>query len=128
MPRVKRAVIKRRRKKKIFQETKGFFQGRRVQLRAATETLKRAGAFSHKHRRLKKRDFRALFVQRINAGARENGMSYSRLISGLKKAGIEINRKMLSELAIHDPAAFAKVCDAAKQALPAGTWKAIATA
>lgn len=128
MPRVKRAILKRRRKKKIFQSTKGFFQGRRVQLRQAQETLKRGGAFAHKHRRLKKRDFRALFVQRINAGARLNGLSYSRLISGLKKAGVEINRKMLSELAIHDPNAFAKVCEQAKSALPAGSWKPVAAA
>ena len=123
MPRVKRAVIKRRRKKKLFQTTKGYFSGRRKQLRAAQETVMRGGQFAHDHRRLKKRDFRAMFVQRVNAGARANGISYSRLISGLKKAGIEINRKLLSELAIHDPAAFAKVCDQAKAALPAGSWK-----
>ena len=119
MPRVKRAVIKRRRKKKIFQQTKGFFSGRRRLLRSAQETLIRAGAFAHRDRRVKKREFRALFVQRINAGTREHGLSYSRFISGLKKAGILINRKMLSELAIHDPNAFAKLCEQAKAALPA---------
>src|SRR5579859_2591882 len=119
MPRVKRAVIKRRRKKKIFQQTKGFFSGRRRLLRSAQETLIRAGAFAHRDRRVKKREFRALFVQRINAGTREHGLSYSRFISGLKKAGILITRKMLSELAIHDPNAFAKLCEQAKAALPA---------
>jgi large subunit ribosomal protein L20 len=123
MPRVKRAVGSRRRKKKIFQKAKGFFQGRRKLLRSATETLMRGGAFGHKHRRTKKRDFRGLFVQRINAGAREHGLSYSRLINGLKIANVEINRKMLSEMAIHDPNAFAKICEQAKNALPPGTLK-----
>jgi large subunit ribosomal protein L20 len=130
MPRVKRAVLKRRRKKKIFQSTKGFYSGRRKQLRAAQETLMRAGQFAHRDRRAKKREFRALFVQRINAAVRPNGLSYSRFIDGLKRANIEINRKMLSELAIHDPNAFAKLCEAAKGALPAGTGpkKAVAAA
>ena len=128
MPRVKRAVGSRRRKKKIFQKTKGFFSGRRRLLRSAMETLNRAGAFAHRDRRNKKRDFRGLFIQRINAGARENGLSYSRLVNGLKIAAIEINRKMLSELAIHDPAAFAKICEQAKSALPKGTLKKTAAA
>jgi len=128
MPRVKRAVGSRRRKKKIFQKTKGFFSGRRRLLRSAMETLNRAGAFGHRDRRTKKRDFRGLFIQRINAGARENGLSYSRLVNGLKIAGIEINRKMLSELAIHDPSAFAKVCEQAKSALPKGVLKKTAAA
>ena len=88
MPRVKRALIKRRRKKKIFQQTKGFFSGRRKQIRAAQETLKRGGAFAHRDRRVKKREFRGLFVQRINGAVRDHGLSYSRFISGLKKAGI----------------------------------------
>jgi large subunit ribosomal protein L20 len=123
MPRVKRAVGSRRRKKKIFQKTKGFYSGRRRLLRTAIETLNRAGAFAHRDRRAKKRDFRGLFIQRINAGARENGISYSMLISGLKKAGIEINRKMLSEIAIHDPAAFTKIVGQAKAALPNGGAK-----
>ena len=121
MPRVKRSVGSRRKKKKIFQQTKGFYSGRRRLLRSAQETLIRAGAFAHRDRRNKKRDFRGLFVQRVNAGARENGISYSRLINGLKAANVEINRKMLSELAIHDPNAFAKICDQAKGALPKGT-------
>ena len=128
MPRVKRAVGSRRRKKKIFQKTKGFFSGRRRLLRSAMETLNRAGAFAHRDRRNKKRDFRGLFVQRINAGARENGISYSRLINGLKIAAIEINRKMLSELAIHDPSAFAKICEQAKSVLPKDALKKTATA
>ena len=118
MPRVKRALLKRRRKKKIFQATKGFYSGRRKQLRAAQETLKRGGAFAHDHRRAKKRDYRALFVQRLNGAAREHGLSYSRFIAGLKKAGIEINRKMLSEIAIHDPNGFAKLVETAKANAP----------
>src|SRR4051795_2667411 len=128
MPRVKRAVGSRRRKKKIFQKTKGFFSGRRRLLRSAMETLNRAGAFGHRDRRTKKRDFRGLFIQRINAGARENGLSYSRLVNGLKISGIEINRKMLSDLAIHDPSAFAKICEQAKSALPKGALKKTAAA
>lgn len=118
MPRVKRAVVSRRRKKKIFQKSKGFFSGRRRLLRSAMETLTRAGNFAHRDRRAKKREFRGLFIQRVNAGARENGLSYSRMIAGLKAAGIEINRKMLSELAINDPNAFAKLAESAKAALP----------
>lgn len=124
MPRVKRALIKRRRKKKIFQQTKGFFSGRRRLLRSAQETLTRAGHFAHRDRRVKKREFRALFVQRINAAVRSHGLSYSRFISGLKKAGVEINRKMLSEIAIHDPNGFAKLCEAAKASAPAPAKKA----
>jgi large subunit ribosomal protein L20 len=124
MPRVKRAVGSRRRKKKIFQKTKGFFRGRRIQLRAAIETLQRGGNFAHRDRRAKKRTFRGIFVQRINAAARTNGLSYSKFIAGLKKAGIEINRKMLSEIAILDPNAFAKICEIAKSASPAPKSKA----
>ena len=117
MARVKRALLKRRRKKKIFQATKGFFSGRRRFLRTAQETLKRAGNFAHRDRRVKKREFRALFVQRINAGVREHGLSYSKFIAGLKAAGIEINRKMLSEIAIHDPTAFDAFVETAKASL-----------
>jgi len=118
MARVKRALLKRRRKKKIFQQTKGFFSGRRKQLRAAIETLRRGGAFAHRDRRVKKREFRGMFVQRVNAAVREHGMSYSRFMNGLKLAGVEINRKMLSELAINDPASFAKLVTTSKAALP----------
>ena len=123
MPRVKRAVLKRRRKKKLFQATKGFFRGRRTQIRIGQETVMRGAQFAHRDRRNKKREVRALFVQRINAAVRPLGLSYSRFISGLKKAGIEINRKLLSELAIHDPNAFAKLCDAAKSAVGGGAKK-----
>ncbi len=119
MPRVKRAVGSRRRKKKIFQKTKGFFRGRRIQLRAAIETLQRGGHFAHRDRRAKKRTFRGIFVQRINAAAREHGLSYSKFIAGLKKAGVEINRKMLSEIAILDGNAFKKLVEMAKAAFPA---------
>ena len=118
MARIKRALLKRRRKKKIFQATKGFFQGRRTQLRAAIETLRRGGASAHRDRRNKKRVFRGMFIQRLNAAAREHGLSYSKFIAGLKAAGIEINRKMLSELAINDPASFAKLAETAKANLP----------
>ena len=116
MPRVKRAIIKRRRKKKIFQQTKGFFGGRRTQLKQAQITLLRGGAFAHKHRRLKKRDFRALWIVRISAACEMRGYSYSRLIDGLNKAGVKLNRKQLSEIAIHDPVAFDKLVEEAKNA------------
>lgn len=119
MPRVKRAVISRRRKKKLFQQAKGYFSGRRRLLRSAQETVIRAGAFAHRDRRVKKREFRAIFIQRVNAACRENGISYSRFINGLKHAEILVDRKMLSEVAIHDPSAFAKLVEAAKAALPA---------
>jgi large subunit ribosomal protein L20 len=118
MARVKRALLKRRRKKKIFQQTKGFFSGRRKQLRAAIETLRRGGAFAHRDRRVKKREFRGLFIQRVNAAVREQGLSYSKFIAGLKGAGIEINRKMLAELAINDPTSFGKLVAAAKASMP----------
>lgn len=124
MARVKRALLKRRRKKKIFQQTKGFFSGRRKQLRAAIETLRRGGAFAHRDRRVKKREFRGMFIQRVNGAVREHGLSYSRFMNGLKLAGIEINRKMLSELAINDPAAFAKLVATAKASLPKQPSKA----
>ena len=124
MARVKRALLKRRRKKKIFQQTKGFFSGRRKQLRAAIETLRRGGAFAHRDRRVKKREFRGLFIQRVNAAVREHGLSYSKFMNGLKLAGIEINRKMLSELAINDPSAFAKLVATAKSSLPKQPAKA----
>ncbi len=114
MARVKRALNARKKHKKILKLAKGFRGARSKLFRPANEFVMKSLAHSYKGRKLKKRDFRKLWIARINAGARMNGISYSRLISGLKNAGIEINRKMLSEMAIHDPAAFAKLCDMAK--------------
>ena len=109
MPRSKTVVPGRARRKKVMKAAKGNFSGRRKLYKSALQTVQRAGQFAFEHRRLKKRDFRRLWITRINAAARLNGMSYSTLIAGLKKAAIEVNRKMLADLAVRDAAAFAKL-------------------
>ena len=111
------SVPRNRAKKRLFQKVKGFVGGRRRLLRTATESLIRAGTYATRDRRLRKRDFRSLWIQRISVGAKINGMSYSRLINGLKRQGCEINRKWLSELAISDPSAFTAIAASAKQGL-----------
>jgi large subunit ribosomal protein L20 len=116
MPRSKTVVPGRSRRKKILKTTKGNFSGRRKLYKTALQTFQRAGQFAYEHRRLKKRDFRALWITRINAAARLNGMSYSTLISGLKKANVEVNRKLLADLAVRDAAAFAQLAQVAKAA------------
>ena len=108
MARVKRAVIRRTRKKKVLRRARGFFMGRRNYRQAMTWVMK-AQANAYVGRKLRKRDFRRLWTQRINAAARSNGTTYSRLIHGMKLAGIEINRKMLAHLAVHEPAVFSAV-------------------
>lgn len=117
MVRVTCAVASLRRKKRIFKLAKGFWGDRKNHLRLSMDAVMRAMASNYKHRKEKKRDFRNLWVTRVGIASKINGMSYSRLIFGLKKAGCEINRKMLSEMAIHDPAGFAEVVNAAKKAL-----------
>ena len=119
MARVKRGVIANRRHKKVLAKAKGYYNARRKIYRVAKQAVIKAGQYAYAGRRLKKRDYRALWVQRINAGARACGLSYSRLINGLKKAGIEIDRKVLADLAVQDMAAFAKIADQAKAALAA---------
>ena len=109
MARIKPSVPSRKRRKKILNQAKGFRGGRRKLIRSATETLRRAWAFAYRDRKDKKRIFRRLWIARISAAAKINGISYSRLIDGLHKKGIEINRKMLSEIAIHRPDDFAKI-------------------
>lgn len=116
MARVKRAMIRRSRIRKLRARVKGFFIGRQ-RLRQAIEARMKADHFAYVGRKLRKRDFRALWTQRINAAARLHGLSYSRLIHGLKKANISINRKMLSDLAVREPAVFGAVVEAAKGAL-----------
>ncbi len=116
MPRSKTVVPGRARRKKILKAAKGNFQGRRKLYKSALQTVQRAGQFAWEHRRLKKRDFRSLWITRINAAARLNGMSYSTLIAGLKKANVEVNRKLLADLAVKDAAAFAKLAEVAKAA------------
>lgn len=117
MARVKRAQIRKTRKKKLFKRAKGFFLGRKL-YRQAKEHVLRAEAQEFVGRKLRKRHFRRLWTQRINAASRMHGVPYSKLIHGLKLAEISLNRKMLAELAVNDPAAFQSVVEKAKAALP----------
>jgi len=117
MPRVKTGVVRRRRHKKVLKQAKGFYSGRRKHFRKAKEQLERSLVYAYRDRRQKKRDFRRLWIVRINAACRLNDISYSRFINGLKKANIELDRKILADLAMNDAPAFAKVVEAAKQAL-----------
>jgi large subunit ribosomal protein L20 len=116
MARVKRAVNALKKRRKIFKQAKGYFGAKSKQYRAASEQVRRSLRYAFIGRRLKKRDFRRLWIARINAAARVNGISYSRLINGLKVAGVVIDRKMLSDIAINDAAGFAKLCETAKNA------------
>ncbi len=117
MARVKRAVTALKKRRKVFKLAKGYFGAKSKQYRAASEQVRRSLRYAYVGRKLKKRDFRRLWIARINAAARINGLSYSKLINGLKIAGIQIDRKVLSDIAINDAAGFAKLCDAAKAAL-----------
>ena len=114
MARIKRAVNALKKRRKVFKLSKGYFGAKSKQYRAASEQVRRSLRYAYIGRKLRKRDFRRLWFARINAGARMNGLSYSRLMDGLKKAGIDINRKMLSELAISNPAAFTALCEKVK--------------
>lgn len=117
--RTTKGAARRQAKKRIFKRAKGYVGGRRKLLRTVKETLLRAGVYAYRDRRCRRRDFRRLWIIRINAAAREHGLRYSEFINGLTKSGIELDRKSLSELAIHDPAGFAAVVDKVKQALAA---------
>ena len=116
MARVKRAVNALKKRRKVFKLSKGYFGAKSKQYRAASEQVRRSLRYAYIGRKLKKREYRRLWIARINAAARMNGISYSRLMNGLKVAGVDINRKMLSELAIADQAAFAALCEKAKEA------------
>jgi len=116
MVRVTYGAPRRRKKVRIFKQASGFVGGRSRLWRTVRESVMRSWAFAYRDRRQKKRQFRRLWILRINAAARMRGITYSRLIDGLKKAGIELNRKQLSELAIHEPAAFDALCAQAKDA------------
>ena len=116
MARVKRAVNALKKRRKVFRLSKGYFGAKSKQYRAASEQVRRSLRYAYIGRKHKKRDFRRLWIARINAAARINGLSYSRMINGLKVAGVDINRKVLSELAISDPAAFAALAEKAKEA------------
>lgn len=117
MPRVKRGVASRARRKKVLKQAKGYYGARSRQFKVAKQAVIKAGQYAYRDRRQRKRQFRNLWIVRINAGAREHGLSYSRFISGLKKAGIEVDRKVLADLALHEPAAFAALAEQAKGAL-----------
>jgi large subunit ribosomal protein L20 len=119
MARVKRGVQAHARHKKILDEAKGYYGARSKVFRIAKQAVIKAGQYAYRDRRAKKRDFRALWIVRINAGARMCGLSYSRLINGLNVAGIEVDRKMLADLAVHDMTAFAAIAEKAKAALAA---------
>ena len=117
MARIKRAVNAHKKRRKVFKLAKGYFGAKSKQYRTAKAAVMRSQKYAYIGRRLKKRDFRKLWIARINAAARLNGLSYSRLIDGLKKADVEINRKILADMAVNDEAAFAKLAELAKSKL-----------
>lgn len=119
MVRVTNAVATRKRRKRLLKRAKGFYGDRKNHLRLSTDAVMKALAYNYEHRKQRKRDFRKIWIIRIGIAAKVNGMSYSKLIHGLKKAGCEINRKMLADMALRDPEAFTAVVGTAKQALVA---------
>jgi large subunit ribosomal protein L20 len=119
MPRVKRGVVAHARHKKVLDKAKGYRGARSKVLRVAKQAVTKAGQYAYRDRRQRKRQFRALWIARINAGARENGMSYSVFMNGLKKAAIEIDRKVLSDIAIFDKPAFTALVEKSRQGLEA---------
>ena len=118
MPRVKRGTVRRAKRKKLLARAKGYFQTKSKLYRSAKESVDTAAKYAYVGRKNKKRDFRRLWIQRINAGAREQGLTYSQLMHGLKLANIELDRKVLADMAITETAAFAHVAAQAKAALP----------
>jgi large subunit ribosomal protein L20 len=124
MARVKRGVIAGRRHKKVLAKAKGYYNARRKVYRTAKQAVIKAGQYAYRDRKAKKRDFRGLWITRINAGARTFEMSYSRLMAGIKAAGLEIDRKMLADLAVHDLEAFGKIVEQAKAGLAAAAHAA----
>lgn len=119
MARVKRSVTARARHRKVLKQAKGYYGARSRVYRVAKQAVIKAGQYAYRDRRQRKREFRSLWITRINAAARANGMSYSRLINGLKRAEIEVDRKVLADIAVHDPDGFSALAQAAKEALPA---------
>ncbi len=117
MARVKRGVTAHAKHKKVLKAAKGFYGRRKNTIRTAKQAVEKSMQYATRDRRVKKRNYRALWIQRINAAVREHGMTYGRLIDGLNKAGVEVDRKLLSDLAIAEPAAFAALVDKAKSAL-----------
>ena len=119
MARVKRSVHAKKKRREVLRQAKGYYGSRSRRYRVAKEQLMHSGQYAYRDRRDRKAQFRRLWIARIGAGARQNGMSYSRFISGLQKAGVELDRKALADLAVHDPAAFEQLVRAAKDALAA---------
>jgi large subunit ribosomal protein L20 len=119
MPRVKRGTVRRAKRKKLLARAKGYYQTKSKLYRAAKESVDTALKYAYVGRKVKKRDYRRLWIVRINAGARENGLTYSQLMRGLKAAGLTFDRKILADMAATQPAAFARVAEQAKAALPA---------
>jgi len=119
MPRVKRGVIAHRRHQKIMKQAKGYYGARSRVFRVAKQAVTKAGQYAYRDRRQRKRQFRSLWITRINAQSRANGLSYSRLIDGLKKAEVGLDRRVLADLAVHDKAAFTAIVEQAKAALAA---------
>lgn len=119
MARVKRGTTAHARHKKVTDAAKGYYGRRKNVFRVAVQAVEKGQQYAYRDRRVRKRDFRALWIQRINAGVRQYGMTYSRFMNGLKLAGIELDRKVLSDLAIHEPAAFKNIVDQAGAALKA---------
>jgi large subunit ribosomal protein L20 len=119
MARATNAVARKRRKKKVLKEARGYFGRKHSSYRLANEQVMRSGQYAYRDRRNRKRDFRRLWIIRINAAARREGMSYSELIHGLSEAGVEVNRKMLADIAVHDPEAFRRFAELAREAIAA---------
>ena len=116
MARVKSAIITRKKHKKVLKQAKGYYGAKHYRFRMAKQAVMKSGMYAYVGRKDKKSNFRKLWITRINAAARMNGLSYSKLIAGLKKANVTINRKMLAEIAVTDPTAFAKIAETAKNA------------
>jgi len=117
MPRVKGGNVARKRRKKILKLAKGYFGSKHLLYRTANEQVMHSLRYAYRDRKRRKRDFRKLWITRINAACRPNGLSYSRFINGLARAGVEVNRKMLADIAVNDPQGFAQFCDIAKKGL-----------
>ena len=119
MSRVKRGVTTHTRHRKVIKQAKGYYGRRKNTIRVARQAVEKAGQYAYRDRKVRKRTFRALWIQRINAAARENGLTYGRLIDGLKKAGIELDRKVLADIAVHEPQTFKGLVEAASGAVRA---------
>jgi large subunit ribosomal protein L20 len=117
MSRVKRGVTTHARHRKVIKKAKGYYGARKNTFRAARQAVEKAGQYAYRDRRVKKRNFRSLWIQRINAGTRQYGLTYGRFINGLNRSGIEVDRKVLADLAVHEPEAFKALVDKAQAAL-----------